>query len=444
MLPPSKRTLQLYTLYETKLKFYLVASDLGCQRFRVLKIDRDPADVLSVSADPVEYSSGQIRDLLATVEAAYRGKGGLSKRLAGYGILGFIRFTRGYYLILITDRRRACSIGPHVVYEITGTEMVPLDPAAGRARGFTSSFHKDDEVRYCEMFQSFEVSKNDFYFSYSTYDITHTLQWNVGQQAKRMAEGEPKAADGRPLCSWDSLNQMFVWNSFLLGEFQRLLGAEDQYWVLPVTHGFFGQSTIHCYGKLLNLIVIARRSKQFAGTRYLKRGINDLGFVANHAETEQIVYDGTSSMAHRGAGLFTSFVQVRGSVPVFWHQTVDKVPNPKPNIQLGKFDPVHSASRMHLQQLFQAYGTPLIALDLLKQNEKNPRESPLSRTYREVVEYFNSQLPEELRIQFLPWDFRAACKTKAEKVINDMTAIAELCLHRTGFFATRSTSGRTG
>lgn len=26
----------------------------------------------------------------------------------------------------------------------------------------------------------------------------------------------------------------------------------------------------------------------FAGTRYLKRGINDRGFVANHAETEQV------------------------------------------------------------------------------------------------------------------------------------------------------------
>ncbi len=30
--------------------------------------------------------------------------------------------------------------------------------------------------------------------------------------------------------------------------------------------------------------------RYFAGTRYLKRGINDRGYVANHAETEQVSF----------------------------------------------------------------------------------------------------------------------------------------------------------
>ena len=34
---------------------------------------------------------------------------------------------------------------------------------------------------------------------------------------------------------------------------------------------------------------IARRSRHFAGTRYLKRGISDDGKVANDVEVEQII-----------------------------------------------------------------------------------------------------------------------------------------------------------
>ena len=36
-------------------------------------------------------------------------------------------------------------------------------------------------------------------------------------------------------------------------------------------------------------MVIARRSRHYAGTRYLRRGINHEGYVANWVEVEQIV-----------------------------------------------------------------------------------------------------------------------------------------------------------
>ena len=49
-----------------------------------------------------------------------------------------------------------------------------------------------------------------------------------------------------------------------------------------------------------------------AGARYVKRGIDDQGSVANFVESEQIL---------RYEGYTTSFVQIRGSVPAFWEQT---------------------------------------------------------------------------------------------------------------------------
>lgn len=41
--------------------------------------------------------------------------------------------------------------------------------------------------------------------------------------------------------------------------------------------------------KKVSLILVARRSRYMAGPRYLKRGINEQGDVANFVETEQIV-----------------------------------------------------------------------------------------------------------------------------------------------------------
>ena len=75
--------------------------------------------------------------------------------------------------------------------------------------------------------------------------------------------------------------------------------------------------------------MIARRSKEFAGTRFLKRGSNDEGQVANEVETEQIVHDATSNLHPNGR--YTSYIQLRGSVPSFWSQDLTGI-RPKPQI----------------------------------------------------------------------------------------------------------------
>ena len=84
-------------------------------------------------------------------------------------------------------------------------------------------------------------------------------------------------------------------------------------WILNVIHGFVDQSNISVYGSPVLLTLIARRSNRFAGTRFLKRGANFKGDVANEVETEQIVMD--SSVSNLEKANVTSFVQIRGSVP---------------------------------------------------------------------------------------------------------------------------------
>ena len=70
-------------------------------------------------------------------------------------------------------------------------------------------------------------------------------------------------------------------------------------------------------GRKLHLSLISRRSRFRAGTRYFRRGVDRDGHVANFNETEQIVTVPSQSDPNAAATTL-SFVQIRGSVPVFW------------------------------------------------------------------------------------------------------------------------------
>ena len=97
------------------------------------------------------------------------------------------------------------------------------------------------------------------------------------------------------------------------------------------------QANISVYGSPVLLTLIARRSNRFAGTRFLKRGANLRGDVANEVETEQIVAD--SSISNLEKANVTSFVQIRGSVPGQWSQDTTTMV-PKPQIYFQASDPI--------------------------------------------------------------------------------------------------------
>lgn len=63
-------------------------------------------------------------------------------------------------------------------------------------------------------------------------------------------------------------------------------------------------------------------------SRYLKRGVNEKGRVANDVETEQIVFEDVPD----GIPMqISSVVQNRGSIPLFWSQETSRL-NIKPDI----------------------------------------------------------------------------------------------------------------
>lgn len=59
---------------------------------------------------------------------------------------------------------------------------------------------------------------------------------------------------------------------------------------MPVIYGSVNQMNFKSETKNCTFVLIGRRSRRYAGTRYMKRGINVHGNVANYVEVEQICY----------------------------------------------------------------------------------------------------------------------------------------------------------
>jgi hypothetical protein len=415
-----------FSLYETSTRFYLVGADIMDMHYRVLKIDRtSPPGHLNIFEDDIVYSKREMNQLLNAIDDGNKGSGGMKLKCSTWGLLGFIRFTEAYYMLLITKRAQVAMIGGHYIYQIDGTELIPL------TTGSTSRFQKDrnpEEARFLGILNNLDLTRG-FYFSYS-YNITRSLQQNIIRERKALNEGLHKT---EPDCQ-----DMFVWNHFLLDPARAAL--KNVYdWCHPIIHGFIDQTPLDVYGRRIYITIIARRSRYFAGARFLKRGANDLGYVANDVETEQIVSDVLNTSFHApgprlyASPRYTSYVQHRGSIPLYWTQDNSGV-TPKPDIDLNLIDPFYSAAALHFDNLFERYGAPIYVLNLIKARERMPRESKLLWEYKNALDYLNTSLPEDKKIMYEAFDMSRASKTRGQDVIGSLEQIGEKIIRITGFF----------
>lgn len=418
--------LQKFTLYETKTNFYIVGSNARETRFRILEINLTvPKDKLSISEKGGAYNRHEVIEILAALEDENKNNGGFTKRLTAWGIMGFIRFTQGFYMSVITKRSTVALLGGHYVYHIDDTQLIPLCHSSL----YKQPDRRSEENRYLTTFQSLDLSKT-FYFSY-TYDITQTLQTNLVREKRNLENRKERK-------TFKDYNEMFVWNHALLKP--MIASFENSVrWCLPIIHGFMDQAKINVFGKTIYITIIARRSQYFAGARFLKRGANVDGKVANEVETEQIVADiNTSSFHDPRTGLFnnpryTSYVQHRGSIPLFWSQDVTNM-SPKPPIELDAPDPFFSAAALHFDDMFKRYGPRIRILNLIKRREKHPRETKLGNLFNNCIIYLNQFLPKDKKLHYTAWDMSRASKSRDQDVIEFLENYAENTLQETGFF----------
>ena len=241
----------------------------------------------------------------------------------------------------------------------------------------------------------------------------------------------------------------------------------------PVTSAFVGvQKDIELSSKSNNpnhstsiyydQLLISRRSKYRAGTRFTKRGADGNGDVANFAETEQIcivrndVSDrSTSEIQEQHPFLeFYSHVQTRGSIPLRWSSPSD-IKTYRPKVLIGT-DPIAQARalRSHLiEQLstysFQSTKENMLKLVFVNLIDKHSDQGRLGKMFGSILdavlnvyEKENDEFSSQKNIHSLShdfvsyvwFDFHAQCKKgRWYKLRNLLDDIAPT-LNSQGFF----------
>ncbi|KAI4816178.1 hypothetical protein E4T44_10583, partial [Aureobasidium sp. EXF-8845] len=265
-------------------------------------------------------------------------------------------------------------------------------------------------------------TSRSFYFSYD-YDLSRSLSRQESSSASV------------PL--YKRFDPLYFWNHNLT---EPLVEAGQHNLVLPVIQGFIGQRAFtidaaenaenkivdakqeasevvkvqedaqkenasttddKSQAKELLLTLISRRSVKRAGLRYLRRGIDDDGNVANNVETEQILATPSWSTKDK----VFSFLQVRGSIPLFFSQSPYSF-KPIP-IQYGSETTNQAAFEKHFSKLLERYGEVQCASLV----DKHGTEAKIGESYEKHANSLNtSGGVSGKQVGFYWFDFHTVCK----------------------------------
>ncbi|KFP60553.1 Phosphatidylinositide phosphatase SAC2, partial [Cariama cristata] len=270
-----------------------------------------------------------------------------------------------------------------------------------------------------ELFKMF-MDSDSFYYSL-TYDLTNSVQ-------------RQSACEKTNLPLWRRVDDRFFWNKHMIEDLISIDNAEVDFWIIPIIQGFvqieelvvnYSESSdddksspetppqestcVDDIHPTFLVALISRRSRHRAGMRYKRRGVDKNGNVANYVETEQLIHVHNHTL---------SFIQTRGSVPVFWSQVGYRY-NPRPRLDKSENETV-SCFRAHFEEQLKNYKKQVI-INLVDQTG---REKIIGDAYLKQVLLYNNP-----NLTYVSFDFHEHCRgMKFENVQTLTDAIHDIIL----------------
>ncbi|KAJ0400082.1 hypothetical protein P43SY_003937 [Pythium insidiosum] len=309
-----------------------------------------------------------------------------------HAVYGIYSLLSGPYLAVI-KHARVIGSGPNSekIYCILELDLLPVSATAQRSFfRHASPREQKDEREYLRMLRSVLASRT-FYFSYD-YDLTLSAQRRATRLASAaVAAGAPTAGAGAGGATggamWQRADDDFFWNKPVLGPF---MDAGLHNWIIPVISGFVKVlKKCEVSGLRCDLLFFTRRSCRRVGTRFNVRGIDKDGSVANFAETEMLVVKPNRSIC--------SYVQIRGSIPLYWDQvaTLKYMPRTRYAFSGGEsiVDWNELAFRAHMDDIIQRYGhiTVVNLIDKVGKSSTVRDQAQLGTAYGKHVKKYNQQ-----------------------------------------------------
>ncbi|XP_031815209.1 synaptojanin-1 isoform X1 [Sarcophilus harrisii] len=341
--------------------------------FRIFqKLDPTPFSLIVETRHKEEclmFESGAVAVLSSAEKEAIKGM--YSKVMDAYGLLGVLRLNLGdtmaQYLILVTGCMSVGKIQESEVFRVISTEFISL------------RIDSSDEDRISEVRKI--LNSGNFYFAWSATGCSLDLSLNAHRSS------QDRTTDDR-----------FFWNQSLHLHLKHY-GVNCDDWLLRLMCGGVEIRTIYAAHKQAKACLISRLSCERAGTRFNVRGTNDDGHVANFVETEQVIFldDAVSS-----------FIQIRGSVPLFWEQPGLQVGSHRVRMSRG-FEANAPAFDRHFRTLKNLYGKQII-VNLLGTKEGEDMLSKAFQSHLKASEH-------AVDVQMINFDYHQMVKGgKVEKL----------------------------
>ncbi|KAL3451334.1 SacI homology domain-containing protein [Aspergillus insuetus] len=305
---------------------------------------------------------------------------------SGYGTLGLVTLDHDVFVCVVTGSVKAASVRPgETVLRIEDVEFYCLN----RSEYESSLYYDADASEDSGLegrpgltdhpFLALKKLLNDGSFYYSLdFNLTDRLQ----DRSDKSTAFDITSLDRDVLWNAYMIEPLLVFRSHLSPHDKQLLDSSQI--LTCVIRGFCGTLTIPASVSILSsvrtnmpsmLTLISRLSSRRAGTRFNARGIDDDGNVANFVETETILWV--------PPGIAFSYVQVRGSVPIFWEQATGFLPGQQKIDVTRSIEATQHAFDKHIESLELEYGAVHV-VNLL--SELRPGEVEISTRFRQHIQ----------------------------------------------------------
>ena len=306
-----------------------------------------------------------------------------------YGIVGCMEGKTQKYMVYIDEVDFISKFLGANVYRIKKFNYIPYD---------TDKIEPND-LMFIQMMNDF-LERNSLFYS-DKLDLSISFQYIRKRKEVLSIDSEILRFS----------NHIYCWNRNLIDPYNRyyiegLPNKESknegmQYFAFPIINGFFGTCKGNEYNDNVELFLIARKDRRRSGMRFLIRGADTNGYIANCIEIEEIlVYKENNNI------IINSFVQMRGSIPLLWTQEPTVKLNPKIKVN-ENFIENYNAFCIHINELFQSYDF-VHCVNLI---DKKKDQLIIGKEYDKLVtEYKSKELGNGGNLEFSWFDFHHECK----------------------------------
>jgi len=306
-----------------------------------------------------------------------------------YGIVGCMEGKTQKYMVYIDEVDFISKYLGANIYQIKKFNYIPYD---------TDKIEPDD-LMFIQMMNDF-LERNSLFYS-DKLDLSMSFQYIRKRKEALSIDSEILRFS----------NDIYCWNRNLIYPYNRYFneglpnkGEKNegmQYFAFPIINGFFGSCKGNEYNDNVELFLIARKDIRRSGMRFLIRGADAEGNIANCVEIEEILlYKENDNI------IINSFVQMRGSIPLLWTQEPTVKLNPKIKVNQN-FTENYNAFSIHINELFGKYDY-VHCINLI---DKKKDQKIIGTEYDKLImEYKSKELRNGGNLEFSWFDFHSECK----------------------------------